>query len=127
MPRSLTINHDAKIVFSIFTGELTDEALLSQCGETSALPISSEYRELVDLTGVTAITASGQTIRAVATRPSPFGKLFPRVILVGRSEQYGIGRMAQIYAELSDSAPFAVVDTKQAAAQLLGINPSLIP
>ena len=127
MPRSLFIDHQTKIVFSVFTGELTNEALLAQCAETSALPITSEYRELVDLTGVTSITATGQTIRAVASRPSPFSKTAPRVILVGRSEQYGMGRMAQTYAELSGSAPFAVAETKEAAAKLLGVDPKLIP
>jgi hypothetical protein len=127
MPRSLSINHLAKIVFSIFSGELTDQALLAQCSETSALPITSEYRELVDLTQVTAISATGQTIRAVASRPSPFSKSVPRVILVGGSEQYGMGRMAQTYAELSGSAPFVVVTTKEAAAQLLGVDLSMIP
>ena len=126
MPRSLSINHDAKIVLSVFSGELTDQALLAQCAETSALPVTSEYRELVDLTQVTTITATGQTIRAVASRPSPFDKAVPRVILVGGSEQYGMGRMAQTYAELCDSAPFVVVNTKEAAAQLLGVDLSVI-
>jgi hypothetical protein len=127
MSRSLTINHDLKIVFSIFSGVLTDQALLAQCSETSALPITSEYRELVDLTRVTAITATGHTIRTVASRPSPFSKALPRIILVGGPEQYGMGRMAQTYAELCDSAPFVVVTSKIAAAQLLGVDLNVIP
>jgi hypothetical protein len=76
MSRSLSINHELKIVFSIFSGELTDQALLAQCAETSALPINSEYRELVDLTKVTSITATGQTVRAVASSANLFRASF---------------------------------------------------
>ena len=123
MPRMVKVDDANKIVRSIYIGDISDADVLAQVAEISALQIPQHYCELVDLTEVGSLNLSNSTIRQISKTPSVFDRNCKRVILVTDSVHYGIGRMVQTYAELSSSAPFEVVYSREEAMSLLNDRP----
>lgn len=119
MPHILNVDHQSRIVFSSYTGEVSDAEVLAQVNEIAALPITSDYRELVDLTKVSRIDLSPEVISQISALHGVFGKDSLRVILVSDSSHLETARFAQTFAALNNAAPFKITYSRQEAAQLL--------
>ena len=123
MPRMLKIDEINKVVHSVYSGDITDADVLAQVVDISSLQIPKGYCELVDLSAVNTLHLTASTIRKIAKTPSVFSNHCKRVMLVADAAQYGVGRMVQTYAELSSSAPFEVVYSREDAMRLLSLGP----
>jgi hypothetical protein len=123
MPRVLKIDQANNLVHSIYIGDITDADVIAQVADISLLKIPNGYCELVDLTAVNTIRLTATTIREIAKTPRVFSNRCKRVILVSDSAHYGVGRMVQAYAELSSSASFEVVYSREEAMRLLSLHP----
>jgi hypothetical protein len=119
MPRILNVDHQSRVVFSTYSGDVTEAEVLAQVNEIAALPITSDYRELVDLTKVSKIELSPDVISQISAMHGVFGKDSLRVILLSDSSHVEMARFAQTFASLSNAAPFKIAFSRQDAARLL--------
>ena len=119
MPHILNVDHQSRVVFSTYSGDESDADVLAQVNEIAALPITSDYRELVDLTKVNQMELSPDVISQISALHGVFGKDSLRVILLSDSSLVETARFAQTFASLNNAAPFKIVFSRQEAAQLL--------
>jgi hypothetical protein len=119
MPHILNVDHQSRVVFSTYTGDVTDADVLAQVDKIATLPISADYRELVDLTKVSRIELSPDVISQISAMHGVFGKDSLRVILLADTSHVHTARFAQTFASLNNAAPFKIAFSRQEAAQLL--------
>lgn len=122
MPRSLRIDASKSLAIVKYYGVVSDDDLLVCIRELNEAKFPRHYNELADLREVTSFDAAAPVLRLVANEASCFGPNSVRVILAPSTEAFGIGRMVQIYAELSSSTPFVVVQSLQEAEAVLGVR-----
>ena len=122
MPHILNVDHQSRIVFSSYSGVISDADVLAQISEIAALPITEDYRELVDLTKVSQMDLSPDAISQISALHGVFGKDSLRVILLSDSSHVETVRFVQTFATLNNATPFKIAFSREEAAQLLKAN-----
>ena len=122
MPARYVIHEIFRLVISIGEGRVTfSEAMAHDDTLQSDPAFNPEFNHLIDATSVTAYALSGSEIRVVVNRKlfSPSSK---RAFVGATTFMYGIGRMLEIYYEMSERAsPAAVFRDRRSALKWLGI------
>ncbi len=121
VPRTQIIDDGKRLVIVRYSGVVSDEDLRTCVKELESAKFPPEYREFADLRQVTRFNATSSTLRTIAASSS-FAAGSIRVILAPSDESYGIGRMVQIFAELSGSTPFQVVHSQDEAEEILKVQ-----
>lgn len=123
MPTTLTIDREARMVYSNYYGDIVTEELVRHIAAIRAHPeFNPEFRELIDATQVTSFSVSTEEVRDLAIGPSPFAPSSNRVFVASDDLIFGLARMFQTFG--GEIRPhFAVVRTLQEAYRRLGLDP----
>jgi hypothetical protein len=123
MPHKFDFDLDSKIIRCRITGIVTDETLkqyYSACSKYGTM--NPTYAGLFDMSAVTFIAVSAQTIRELAMLPPaiPDPDVL-RVIVAGSSQMFGLARMFDLQG--SETRPnLHVVRTEKEALAILGVS-----
>jgi len=122
MPARYVIHEGLRLVISIGEGRVTfSEAMAHDDALQRDPAFNPEFNNLIDATSVTDYALSASEIR-VAVNRKLFSPTSQRAFVVATTFMYGIGRMLQIYYEMSERAsPAAVFHDRRSALKWLGI------
>jgi hypothetical protein len=96
----VTIDVSQGLVICTFSSELDDAALLGLVSLIRRQPdFDPGFSEILDFSGVTAVTVSTPAIEQAARRPGNFNPTSMHVVIAPQDLIFGLGRMAQVFAE----------------------------
>ena len=122
MPHRYEFDHDHRILVGVLEGDLQDADLLAfDDGFRKYITKFSPSGGITDFSGITAFSASGEVVRAIAQTPPSYKVPIPWFLVAPRDVHYGMARMYQIIA--SDTRPkLQVVRSREAAFAALGVQ-----
>lgn len=113
------------VVFSTWHGKLTAEDLNDVARHLRSDPaFNPDYRQLVDLSNVTGVTASFDAMRHYASDPhgDPFSGKGRRALIAPHNLTFGMARMYEALREDKDQGGLRVFRTLQEGLQWLGLD-----
>ena len=114
MPISYEIDPKRRLIISRLTGIVTDEDVHEQRRRLSADPqFDPNYKQLIDLTGITEVRVTGATVRGAAS-VQYFAPGTRRAFVAGTDLTFGLARMFALRAEGEGQTIEVFRDRKQA-------------
>lgn len=110
------LDHDKKILFSVYSGIMTTAEVLEHAREINALNVPDGFNEIVDFTDVKEMHVSGTQMVTVATCPVKLPQNTLRIIVAPKGWRYG---MARLFREYSKNPDVLIVHTMQEAMDLI--------
>ncbi len=125
VPITYTIDPERRLVSSSASGHVTAAEILDHQDRLMRDPdFDPAFRQLVDFSGATNISASSADIRVIATR-NFFGQGARRCIVAPTAEIFGLARMFQTFRELSGGEEeIQIFKDRNEALQWLFAEPS---
>lgn len=121
MPIAYTIDPDKQLVLSEIWGPATETEVLEHNRQLSGDPMFNPgYRQLADMSGVTEILVSADTIKETA-RDSFFSPGVRRAFVASADGTFGMARMFALHAE-SLGQVVEVFRDRRAAEEWLGLK-----
>jgi hypothetical protein len=123
MPFRYSVDKTNRLVISTGMGHLTWQEIEARQNEARTDPsFCPDYAQLVDLRQVTGIEMPGNQARYLAQR-KVFSSQSKRAFVVANPLMFGMGRMWQIYTELSEApSQLCVFEDIQSALKWLGLQ-----
>jgi len=101
MPWKYVIDRPRRLIVSTGSGRLTfDEASTHNEHMESDPDFDPDFKQLIDLTGVTAFEVSTVEAKKLASRAS-FSAKSRRALVASSPEVFGMGRLMEIYHEMA--------------------------
>ena len=102
-------------------GQVTDDLLMEfYSGATKVVGARPSCRGIVDFSGVAAFDVSSDTLKRLATLPTPLGVESMLLIVAPKDVVYGLSRMFSIHSEQT-RPNLQIVRTMDEAFSVLGI------
>ncbi|MGA8036698.1 MAG: hypothetical protein WB985_12085 [Candidatus Acidiferrales bacterium] len=123
MPSHFDFDFDNKIIRCRVDGVVTDDSLREHYREIAAHGAARPtFRGLLDMSGVTALNVTSNTIRELAALPPAIPDPdVPRVIVAGSAQMFGMARMFELQG--AETRPnLHVVRTERDAFAILGVR-----
>ncbi len=103
MPFSYAVYREHRLVISTGSGRVTWEEIKERQDETKTDPaFNPEFNQLVDLRAVTGFDMTSEHARVLARRMI-FSLTSKRAFVAANPAVYGVGRMWEIFTEMSDN------------------------
>jgi hypothetical protein len=122
MPVIIEINTAAKLVRSIFTGEMTEGDFLSAVAQLSTEPgFDPDFTHIIDFSAVTAANVSTAFVTSFAREKPLFNRTARQVVVAPQNSIFGLARMVQMLRE-QQLPNIDVVRSLPEAYEILGIE-----
>src|SRR5216110_2923606 len=103
MPATIVIDRGKRVVYSAFHGEVSEREFLEHGPRIEAQPsFDTNYAEIVDLSGVTNVEVSLESLKALAGRRSIFSSSAKHVVVAPPGS---IAKLARLFQALAAVAP----------------------
>jgi hypothetical protein len=118
----VAIDVNQRLVVSTFSGEIHDAEFLQVSSLIRSHPdFDPNFSEILDFSGVTAGALSTRVIQELAQGKSIYSPTSMHLVIAPQDHLYGLGRMAQVFAQQT-KPNVMVVRTIDEARKFLGLE-----